>query len=278
MSADSRLLRAARRVLYPLIRILLRNGISAPVFQELARKVFVDVADQEFRINGKAQTLARVSVLTGLNRKEVARLHKLEGITDEDKIWWNRAGKVLDAWLTDSTFHSDAGFPLDLSFADASPNFTDLVKKYSGDMYPRSVADELLRLGAIQEVNGVYRMSKKGYVPSADTASLFDVFGVDVGELIDTIDYNILHPDDPWLQYKVVADNLPDEHIEAFREYSKRVSLNAVDEVRRWLVEHDAGSNKSTNNIRWRAGVGTYQVFEKNEVDPAANTDKKDKD
>ena len=111
---ETSLLRAARRILRPLVRILLRNGITATVFQELARKVFVDVAHDEFGIEGKPQTLARVSVITGLNRKEVARLHKLEDVADSDRTWWNRAGTVIAGWTTDPDFQTSAGYPLDL--------------------------------------------------------------------------------------------------------------------------------------------------------------------
>ncbi len=273
-SFEEHLLRAARRVLYPLVRILLRNGVTANVFQELARKVFVDVAYHEFGIEGKPQTLARVSVITGLNRKEVSRLYKLEGLTDEDKIWWNRAGKVLDGWLTDKTFQSSAGFPLALPFAETSPNFTELVKKYSGDMYPRSVADELLRLGAIEEHDGRLSMSKRGYVPAQDPAAQVDILGVDVAELIDTIDANIQSDADPLLQYKVLADNLPEAHLAAFNEYSKRVSLNAIDDIRRWLIEHDAGSEKSGKDARFAAGVGMFQI--NREVRPAQAPDEEE--
>ena len=66
---NKHLLRAIRRILRPIARILLRNGVTANVFQEMSRKVFVDVAFEEFSISGKPQTLARVSVITGLNRK-----------------------------------------------------------------------------------------------------------------------------------------------------------------------------------------------------------------
>ena len=90
LSIEDRLLRAARRILRPLVKILLRNGVTAQSAQELMRKTFVDVAYEEFTPETGVQTLANVSVLTGLNRKEVARLHKLEGITDEDKKNWTR--------------------------------------------------------------------------------------------------------------------------------------------------------------------------------------------
>jgi hypothetical protein len=258
---ESHLIRAARRILRPLVRIMLRNGITATAFQELARKVFVDVAFEEFGIEGKPQTLARVSVITGLNRKEVGRLHKLENLADDDRVWWNRAGTVLVAWMSDKAFQSKAGFPLDLPFAGTSPNFSDLVKKYSGDMYPRSVADELLRLGAIEEVDGCYRMTRRGYVPDADETAMIDILGMDAAEFIETIDHNIQAPaKDKLMQVKVLANNLPGEHLDAFNEYSKRVSMSALDEVVHWLNEHDAGKDQTGNDARYAVGVGMFQI------------------
>ncbi len=256
---ETSLLRAARRILRPLVRILLRNGITANVFQELARKVFVDVAHEEFGIDGKPQTLARVSVITGLNRKEVARLHKLEDLAEGDRTWWNRAGTVIAGWTTDADFQTSAGYPLDLPFAGPSPNFSDLVKRYSGDMYPRSVADELLRLGAIEEVEGRYRLTNRGYVPGADPAAMVDILGLDTAELVETIDHN-LQSEEKLLQAKVLASNLPEEHLEAFNAFSKRVSLNAVDEITRWLNDHDAGKDDTGTDARYAAGIGFFQI------------------
>ena len=260
-SVEDRLLRAARRILRPLVRILLRNGISVQVAQEMVRKTYVDVAYDEFKPDGRDQTLANVSVVTGLNRKEVARLRKLADVGDEDKKNWTRAGKVLDGWLTDPEFQSEAGFPLDLPFSGERPNFSELVRRYSGDMYPRPLRDELLRVGALIEVRGRLRMSKRGYVPATDEGSKIDIFGVDTAELIETIDHNL--SDDgssPLLQYKVLADNLPEQHLDAFNEYSKRISLNAIDDIRRWLVEHDGGSEVRNDTPSYFAGVGVFQI------------------
>lgn len=258
---NNNLLRAARRILRPLVRILLRNGITATAFQELARKVFVDVAHDEFGIPGKAQTLARVSVITGLNRKEVARLRKQDVDPEEDRSWWNRAGTVLAGWTTDEAFHTAAGYPLDLPFNGPSPNFTDLVKKYSGDMYPRAIADELLRLGSIEEVEGRLRLLNKGYAPDADPAAMVDILGMDTAELMETIDHNIqADADDKLLQAKVLANNLPASYLPAFNAYSKRVTLHALNEITHWLNDHDAGSDRSGDEPRYFAGVGVFQI------------------
>ncbi len=260
-SFDSHLQRAARRILQPLVRILIRNGITATVFQELARKVFVDVAYKEFEIEGKPQTLARVSVLTGLNRKEVARLHKVEETVEGDRAFRNRAETVLVGWLSDTEFQTNAGFPLDLDFSGGSPNFTDLVKKYSGDMYPRSVADELLRVGAIESVDGKLRLMGRGYVPSKDPAATVDILGLDTADLIETIDHNIqAGPNEKLLQYIIRGSNVPEEFVEEFNRYSRQVSMNAVDEITTWLVAHDKGKDYSGNDRRFEVGVGVFQI------------------
>lgn len=240
---------------------MLRNGITAQVFQELTRKVFVDVAHEEFGIEGKPQTMARVSVITGLNRKEVARLHKLPPIDESDRTWLNRAGNVLTAWMTDSNYHSGAGYPLDLSFSGATPNFSELVKSYSGDMYPRAVADELIRIGAVEQIDGKLRMSKRGYVPSSDPAMIIDDLGYDAAEFIETVDHNIgANPDQQLLQLKVVASNLPAEHLDAFNKYSKRLTLNTIEEVTRWLNEHDLGKDMSGDDPRYAVGIAAFQI------------------
>ena len=258
-SIEDRLLRAARRILRPLVRILLRNGVTAQTAQELMRKTYVDVAHDEFAPRGRKQSLANVSVLTGLNRKEVARLHKLAGIADDDKVRWTRAGKVLDGWLTDPDYQSEAGYPLDLPFSGDRASFSALVRKYSGDMYPSPLRDELLRVGALTEADGRLRMTKRGYVPAKDEGAKIDIFGVDTAEFIETIDHNITH-EDTLLQYKVLADNLPEDQLGAFNEFSKRVSLAAIDEIRRWLIEHDEGSEPDREKRSFFAGVGVFQI------------------
>lgn len=260
-AVEQSLLRAARRVLRPLVRVLLRNGITARTFEELVRKVFVDVAHDEFGIEGKPQTLARISVITGLNRKEVARLRKLPPVDESDRAFFNRAGTVFAAWRTDEAFHDAKGDPLDLPFAGPAPSFTELVKKHSGDMYPRAIADELLRLGAIQEIDGKLRMTSRGYVPVADQARMLDILGVDTAELIETIDHNLqASGDDRRLQLKVIANNLPESAFAEFDRYSKRIARNAVEEIARWLGERDLGKDDSGSDRRLAVGVGVYQI------------------
>lgn len=262
MAVEQKLMQAARRILRPLVRILLRNGIPSDALTELVRKTYVDVADQEFGIEGKRQTIARISVITGLNRKEVSRLRSLDPLNGADAVWWNRAAHVLGSWLRDEAFLDRKGDPVDLAFSGDVPSFEALVKKHSGDMYPRSVADELLRMGAIEEVGGKLRMTTRGYVPAADPERIIDILGLDTAELMETIDHNLqaTEDDERLFQLKVLSDNVPVEYLEEFNAYSRRLSRPVLEELSRWLSERDKGRDWSGDDERVEVGLGIYHI------------------
>ncbi len=273
---EKRLLRAVRQVLRPLVRILLRNGITAHTFQEVARKEFVDVAHEEFQLDGRKQTVSRVSVLTGLSRKEVSRLQALAPLDTHDQVFRNRAATVLSGWVIDADFHDSKGDPVDLPFDGPSPNFTELVKKHSGDMQPRAVADELLRNGALLVVEGRYRMHRRGYMPLDDPTAMIDILGTDTAEFIETIDHNIQTRDNKWLQAKVLAENLPEEHVPEFETYSRRLARHVLDELTHWLKARDKGDDFSGDDHRYEIGLGLYQITRL--VDKHADQDPQSRD
>src|SRR6478609_12063294 len=68
------LVSALRRLLRPIIRLAIHYGLTFPSLAELLKSVYVEVADEEFQIDGKVQTDSRVSMLTGVHRKDVKRL------------------------------------------------------------------------------------------------------------------------------------------------------------------------------------------------------------
>ena len=262
MSIENKLLNAAQRILQPLVRILLRNGIPSDALTELVRKTYVEVAEQEFAIPGKKQTTARISVITGLNRKEVARLRGLPAVSGEDRQRWNRAAFVLGAWLRDDEFHDLKGDPLDLPFEGGQgPTFALLCRKHSGDMQPRAIADELLRVGAVENVDGRLRMTTRGYVPGADPESIAEILGIDTAEFIETVDFNMqAEPGEKLFQLKVLSDNVPVEYVEPFNAYSRRLARPVLEELNRWLAERDLKRDWSGDDDRYVLGLGIYQI------------------
>ena len=258
MPNRERVLAAIGRILRPIVRILIRNGVPSDALTQLVRKTYVDVAADEFRLDGKRQTVSRISVITGLHRKEVARLRDVNAVdVGAAGVARNRAASVLTAWLRDPDFTDRKGDPLDLVFAGTN-SFSELVRRYSGDMKPRAMADELLASGAIEHVAGRLRLSARGFVPGTDVDDLIAMLGTDTAQFIDTIDHNLRNADKRY-QRKVEYENVPAEHAAQFRTLSARLAQQLLEELDRWLASRSsdpAQPGQSTMTL----GLGVFQI------------------
>jgi len=257
---------AILKILRRLVRILLRNGVSFRSFEELAKWAYVDVAMREFGIEGKQQSVSRVSIITGLSRKEVSRLWKMETALDTVNLErYNRASRVISGWTNDSRFCDSNGHPMDLPFDVGEATFSDLVKVFSGDATPRAVLDELLRVGTTEiRDNGNIRLISEAYVPFNDAPGLLSILGTDVAHLISTIDHNITGSgEQPFFQRKVSYDNLPAEALCRFRQTIKVEGQQLLEKLNRQLHKQDRDVNplKGGTN-RFLAGVGIYYFEE----------------
>jgi hypothetical protein len=222
-SADTILSRAVQRLLRPLVRILLRNGVSYGTFADLARWVYVDVATREFAIGGRKQSTSRVAVVTGLTRKEVHRLRQPSMPGDREIAErYNRAARVIAGWRREREFLDDAGRPAALPVGGESGSFTSLVRRFSGDMPVRAVLDELRRVGAITELDdGRIELVTRAYVPKTSETDKLHILGTDAAHLIATIDHNLRSDSpEPLFQRKVAYDNVPDHVLPDFRRLS----------------------------------------------------------
>lgn len=263
---------AIERLLRPLIRILLRNGTSFDAFADLAKRVYVEVGMQEFGIPGKKQTISRVSVLSGLSRKEVQRVMGQRDSAEADaRARYNRAARVIAGWVRDRDFTDAAGNPSALSQEDGKSSFSELVKRHSGDVPARAVLDELLRVGAVEHLeDGRIRLLSRAYIPRTSDLDKLEILGADVSDLIYTIDHNLRHgAADPYFQRKVMYDNLPAEAISQFRALSAEQAQMLLEKMDQWLSQHDRDVNSSVKGTgRIRAGIGIYYFEENLEKQP----------
>ena len=263
---------AVIRILRSLVRIFLRNGLPYGVFAELARWVYVDVARKEFGISGRKQTDSRVSILTGMSRKEVRRLRLMAQPQDKMAIdRYNRAARVIAGWRRDKRFHDKSGRPRSLALADGRPNFNDLVQFYSGDVPARAILDELFEVRAIERIRGDrIRLISKAYLPVGDTALMHSILGSDVALLIDTIDHNTRSDDaDTWIQRKVAYDNVPLEAVEQIRQMSTKEGQRLLEKLDQKISTQDRDVHPDIEGTgRKYVGVGIY-YFEHDAGDPS---------
>jgi len=263
---------AILRMLRPLVRLLLRNGISYGTFADLAKSVYVDVAEKEFNVPGRKQSVSRVSVLTGLSRKEVSRVQSIEIPDDESLLQqYNRAARVISGWLRDEQFTDSHGKAAVLPL-EGKNSFAELVKAYSGDMPSRAILDELVRVKAVELKDDHVCLLTHSYVPAEGEQEKLNILGTDVALLIKTIDHNLeSKQQEPYFQRKVAYDNLPEEVLPQLRELSREKSQELLEEINRYLVKHDRDSNPQSNGSgRKHAGLGIY-YFEEDAAEDKKN-------
>jgi hypothetical protein len=257
---------ALEQLLRPLCRLLLRHSVSYGAFEEIAKRVYVDVARHDSGIAGKKPTTSRIAVLSGLTRKEVQRLlaqPEEDAIDVSDR--YNRASRVLTGWVRDADFLDRKGKPRALD-VDGRLGFAALVKRYSGDIPSRAILDELLRVGAVrQRADAQLELVTHAYVPHDSEADKLGILGNDVADLIRSIDHNLEHgASDPRFQRKVMYDAVPLSALPAFRKLSARQAQTLLERLDRWLAEHEIIPSPTGNDPpRARVGLGIYYFEER---------------
>jgi Family of unknown function (DUF6502) len=254
---------AVLALIRPLARVLIRNGMTFKSFTDIAKRAFVEEGLNKFEIDGRKQTISRVAILTGLSRKEVQRVLNQKALKDsETHERYNRASWVVAGWVRDRDFLNEEGKPVSLPI-DGNKSFSDLVRRYSGDVPARAVLDELLRVGVARMVESGH-IKLVAYVPQNSSLDKIAILGRDVADLIETIDHNLEHGEsDPYFQRKLMYDNVPIEAIAEFRLRSNEQSQALMESLDKWLSMHDRDVNPTVKGTgRMRVGIGIYYFEE----------------
>ena len=231
-----------QKILVALIRTLLRNGMAYGEFDKIARKCFVDVAYRDLSVPGKKQTVSNVAILTGLNRKEVKKLHELDN--DQPTSYnkqYNRCIRVISGWVNDPLFQRGDGLPKDLDF-EGEASFSVLVRKYSGDM-PVAAMQKALVLSSNIAVTGnnQIRLLSHAYLPSDDPMEKLTILGSDTQQLIETINHNITaQQDDLHFQRKASNHQVAAKMIPSVKHFLQRKGQTFLEEVDLYLSEHES--------------------------------------
>ncbi len=264
---------AVVRLLTPLVRVLLRHGMAFADFAELAKRTYVQVADKDFALTGKRQTDSRISVLTGLTRKDVARLQADHLASDAAlAAERNRAARVLNAWVLQRK--AEDGAPALLSM----DQFAELVKEASGDMPARAVLDELVAVGAVaRHDDGRLALLTRDYRPGADGADPRNLLllGEHARDLISAIDHNLTHSaDERFIQRRIYFDNIPASEVPRIRQALREYGEALIAQSRDVMAPADQGDDIDAPG-RTRVVIGVH-YFEES-VEPASSPNSTEK-
>ena len=257
---------AVLRILKPLVRVLLRHGISHAEFSELAKLAYVEVAEKDFPIEGRKQSVARICVLTGMHRKDVNAIRERLQQDNYEVEQLSRAARVISGWLRDADFHDKKGKPKPLLLEDKL-GFSELVKRYSGDMPVRAILDELVSSGSVAvEDRERVRLVNPAYIPYQSDDAMLRILGISTADLLRTMEFNLTKPEAEQDRLQLVVDytGVSESKAERFKQYSEREVYKVLQKFDKWLADNDKPGDAQEETKR--VGFGLY-YFE-GDIDP----------
>ncbi|WP_273426093.1 DUF6502 family protein [Curvibacter lanceolatus] len=185
---------ALQVVLRPLARLMIDNGLQLGPMVELLKKALVDESVRAYALEGKASTDSRISVLTGVHRKDVKRLRDEPSVKIDDVPI---ATQVVSRWISDPRYLTAEKLPRQLPrtarmSSVGEPDFTTLVAEVSKDVGARAILEELERLGVV-DVNedGVISLRATAFVPEPGLDDAFHFLAQNLGAHLSTAAHNL---------------------------------------------------------------------------------------
>lgn len=261
-----------RVLLRPIASLLLKCGMTWREFADVSKNVFVAVASQDFGLKGRPTNVSRVSILTGVSRKEVTRVRSL--LADEADPPPNKttdATRLLSGWHQDPEFLMPDGSPKALPPDGPGASFETLWRRYGGDVPVTSLRKELQNVGAITVLpDGHLRAERRYFMPRRFDPEWILNAGSMLRDLGEGITHNLEHSPEPAkagsapgrrrfigraTSNAVNPAALPE--FEAFVEQNGQEFLERVD---KWLTEHEARPAAGAEVRGMRLGLGIFMI------------------
>ncbi len=261
---------ALRRVLLPLVRLMLTRGLHYPAAAEMLKSLYVEVADHEFALDKKRQTDSRVSLLTGVHRKDVKRLrHGPPGAKSAIPPDTSLGSQVIAAWNAHPAYVDEEGVPKPLArFAldGGDQSFEALVKSISTDMHPRALLDEWLRSGiaTLNEQSQVC-LQADAYIPEEGYTEKMFYFGHDLHDHAAAIAHNLSGGRPPMLERCIHYDGLDADAVNNISKAAVKLGMRALRGVNTRAAEALAATRDTPPARRTRMTFGVYFYHEPQE-------------
>jgi hypothetical protein len=255
------LISALRRVLRPLIRLMLAYGVTFPFLSNLLKSIYVEVASDEFRLEGRRQTDSRISLLTGVHRKDVKRLCHEERPKEAVPTAISLGAQLVARWMSSPQYLDEGGRPRALprlASVGGELSFEGLVSSVSKDIRSRAVLDEWLRMGVARlDDEERVTLNTGAFVPQKGFDEKAFYFGQNIHDHLAAGVHNLLGGQPPFLERSVYYDELTPESVQELAELAKSLGMEALQTVNRRALELQQ-QDDGKRNAGMRMNFGTY--------------------
>ncbi len=254
-------LREAAVLLAPVATWLLRSGVSYGALAAALKPVFVDAARAELERAGTQPTYSALSVLSGVHRKDVRALSEApREAAEAAHRGVPLASQVYTRWLSAKRYRGRDGLPRALPRGGAGITFESLAREVSVDVHPRTVMDELIRLGLVEAEGELLVPVAASFTPSRQRDELTALFAANAADHIAAAVRNLTTEAPRYLEQSVFADGLGADSVEQLHELAREAWQRAFEDMvkaARQRVERDDGL-PANGQRRMRFGIYFY--------------------
>ena len=255
--------RALVRLLRPVVRLCIESGVTFPAVADVLRALFVQVAATEMLSGPRAQTDSRISLLTGVHRKEIRRQRLQDDKPEPPSV--TVASQVIARWLGSPALSGPDGRPSPLPRLGPAPSFEALVSGVTTDVRPRALLDTWLDQGiAALDAEGRVVLASDAFIPQADRETQVYYFARNLHDHAAASGANILATGTPpFLDRAVHYDGLSAAAAAEIAAVAREAASAALLEVNRRALAiadaDDAAARITAEAPRYhRVNLGAY--------------------
>lgn len=268
------LLDAIAAVLEPLARLAVARGVPFDALEEAAKLAVVRAAHAAHPDLPDHRRVSRISTSTGLSRREVTRLVQAPARPTPPP---SSASELFSRWMTDRRWRDRNGQPRVLPRQGEAPSFEVLAQSVTRDVHPRSLLEEMTRLGLVTQdaATDTVRLATDAFVPQGDQVRMARMLADNVGDHLSAAVINVLGDGRQHFEQAIFADGLSAASVAAFRQLVKaqwQVLRQTVVPALQAMVDEDEAEAKSSPGPRHRVRMGLY-AFETSQDAPEAAPD-----
>ena len=269
------LIQALKRVMRPMVRLMLRKGITYTYFADMLKGIFVEIADNEFKIDDKPQSDSRISLLTGVHRKDVRRLrHQSLAHGSDLPEAISLGAQLVGTWTSQPPFCKADGEPVPLArlaSAGGDASFESLVACVSKDIRARVVLDEWLRIGvAILDDQDLVHLCVNAFIPRGGFDEKAAYFAHNVHDHACAAVHNLTSDGPAFFERSVHYDALTPASVVQLREQTSRKGMELLLALNQQAADFER-SDAASEEQHQRITVGLFFYTEASEESEAGS-------
>ena len=259
-------LASVRLLLRPIIRVLLRGGIPFREFSEIAKFAYVDIATNEFGLRGRPTNVSRTAILTGLNRRDVARIRRAGPLATLEAAHMSQGSRILSGWHLDRDYLDAGGMPAAVPLEGEAPSFQALAHRYAPDLPHIALFKELSAAGAVEiDADGNLRALARRYVPESFDPGQIRLWASTLHDMAATLAYNVTRPADVPARFerRSIHQSVRRSAVPAFRAFVEREGQRFLERIDAWLARNAAPlplAGAADPRATARLGAGAYLI------------------